>query len=484
MSSCTQCDRSLNTITLTQQLKPLVILIMGFMAVLLTNIGCGVSSPANQPVSSSQSASESSRSSLIAAGPMLGAGGMREIVIWLQTHNPSEVIIHYWPKSQREQGQYTAPLRTGGELGVTLKYTLSDLKPNTTYHYELKVNGKLARFPYTLQFKTQARWHRIAPPPNFSVAIGSCSYLNLDEDDSYGQATEIFHSIAKTQTDAMIWLGDMVYLKPEDWDSRAGIFRRYSAYRAHRDLQPLLASMHHYAIWDDHDYGPNDGDRSYPFKGSSLDAFKTFWGNPSFGLPELPGIFGRFSWSDVDFFLLDNRTYRAPNLAPNTKDKDYLGEAQLTWLLDSLSQSKATFKIIASGSQVLNPFSRFESYARHPYELQRLLNGIKRRKIEGVVFISGDRHHTELNWVNDDPQFYPLYDFTSSPITSRVASSSSHEANNPRRVPGTFVNQVNNFGVMRFLGEPKNRILMMETRDTTGKVLWTHEIKAKDLKIP
>ena len=31
---------------------------------------------------------------------------------------------------------------------------------------------------------------------------------------------------------------------------------------------------------------------------------------PSYGLPELPGVFGQFTWGDVDFFLTDNRYYR------------------------------------------------------------------------------------------------------------------------------------------------------------------------------
>ena len=157
----------------------------------------------------------------------------------------------------------------------------------------------------------------------------------------------------------MLWLGDNLYLRPEDWNSHEGIFRRYASSRSNPALQPLLGSVHHYATWDDHDYGPNDANRSYALKGSSLLAFKTFWANPSYGLPELPGVFGQFSWGDVDFFLLDDRTYRAPASTP--EPRPYLGQAQLTWLLESLSNSRAPFKVIASGSQVLSPYNRFES---------------------------------------------------------------------------------------------------------------------------
>ena len=224
------------------------------------------------------------------------------------------------------------------------------------------------------------------------MAIGSCAYFNLDEQDHYGGGYEIFEQIRQQSPDLMLWLGDNLYLGPEDWSSAEGIYRRYSAQRAHPSLQPLLASVHHYAIWDDHDYGPNDANRSYPLKGVSLDAFQRFWANPNYGLPDLPGIFGTFSWSDVDFFLLDDRTYRAPGNAPDSVDKPLLGRGQVQWLLDALAASRATFKVVAVGSQVLNPFDRFEGYAQHAKERDSLLKGIKDYGIEGVIFLSGDRH--------------------------------------------------------------------------------------------
>ena len=48
-------------------------------------------------------------------------------------------------------------------------------------------------------------------------------------------------------------------------------------------MQPLLARTHNYAIWDDHDFGPNDSDRSSAIKAITLEAFKDSWPNPSYG---------------------------------------------------------------------------------------------------------------------------------------------------------------------------------------------------------
>jgi alkaline phosphatase D len=421
---------------------------------------------------------------LLVAGPLLGFAGHHEVKIWLQTKEPAKIQIRYWPITNRRATQLSPIFHSNGQEVFTLQAILSPLKSGTRYGYQVILNDQIAPFPYQLQFQTQVVWKRLAPPPNFSFAMGSCAYLNTDPEDSYGHNPKIFERIRSMKPDFMLWLGDMVYLKSQDWSSRTGIFRRYSRYRAHPALQALYATVHHYAMWDDHDYGPNDGNRSYVHKQDSLDAFKTFWPNPSYGMPQTPGIFTTFSWSDVDFFVLDNRTYRADNLAPNDEHKDYLGTAQLQWLLDALSNSRATFKIIASGSQVLSPYARFESYARHSHELHSLLSSIKRYKIEGVVFVSGDRHHSELNRLDDDPHFYPLYDFTSSPLTSGLARSATDELKNPRRVKGTFVYQHHNFGVLKVSGAPKHRRLLMQNYTSDGKLLWEYQITEEELKIP
>lgn len=69
-----------------------------------------------------------------------------------------------------------------------------------------------------------------------------------------------------------------------------------------------LTATAHVAIWDDHDYGPNDADGAYPLKGASLALFKRYWANPSYGLPETPGVFGLAPYGYVDILLLDDQT--------------------------------------------------------------------------------------------------------------------------------------------------------------------------------
>jgi alkaline phosphatase D len=143
---------------------------------------------------------------------------------------------------------------------------------------------------------------------------------------------------------------------------------RYTHDRALKGLQPLLRKGRHYAIWDDHDYGPNDSNKSLILEDESLTLFKRYWVNPSFGLPELPGVFTVVSYGDADLFLLDDRYYRDGDTMPDRADKAMFGPRQIAWLEDALLNSPATFKIIVAGGQMLNDFDVFEGWNHFPAE--------------------------------------------------------------------------------------------------------------------
>jgi len=194
----------------------------------------------------------------------------------------------------------------------------------------------------------------------------------------------------------MFWLGDNTYYREPDWYSQAGMRHRYAHTRSLPELQALLGATHHYAIWDDHDYGPNDSDRSYRMKQTALRIFQDYWANPSYGIEGVPGVFMRFEWGDVEFFMLDDRYHRSPNSAPDNSKKTMFGAEQMRWLMESLANSKAPFKIIAGGNQMLNPMNPNEAFTNYRHEQQKFLQWLQAQKVSGVLFLSGDIHRTEL----------------------------------------------------------------------------------------
>jgi alkaline phosphatase D len=334
-------------------------------------------------------------------------------------------------------------------------------------------------------FQTQPHWRWRTDPPEFTIAFGSCAYFNDPVVDRpgrlYGGEYEIFLAIHRLRPDLMLWLGDNIYYVEPDWLTESGMRRRWRLSRQQPELQPLLASTHHYAIWDDHDYGPNDSDSSFRLKDVALRVFADYFPQVRYGLPDAPGCFYRFEWGDVEFFMLDDRTYRSPNKLAPSPDKRMLGKAQLEWLKNALKSSNATFKIIACGGQTINPMVYFEGFGLFPTEQQELFDFIVRERITGVVFLSGDRHMGELLKVQREG-CYPFYELTASPLTAGPANGHPDEANNPARVPGTWVRGQRHFGLIRVLGKRGERKLVLSLCDKDGKPLFEHTITESELR--
>lgn len=420
--------------------------------------------------------------SLVQSGPMVGYSAMREVGIWIQTKSEAEVLIKFWNINEPQKKYSTNSVKTTKDKAFTAKLIAQNLEPGQVYNYEVYVNNKKVSFTYELKFQTQKLWQWREDPPEFSFVTGSCFYVNEEQYDRpgkpYGSEYQIVESIYKSKPDFMLWLGDNYYLREADWDSWSGILHRITHTRSLPELQPLLGSVHHYAIWDDHDYGPNNSDRGLWNKNKTLEAFKLFWVNPSFGIDEGDGITTYFQWADVDFFLLDNRFFRAPNNL-NNEDKPLLGEEQLEWLIDNLVSSQAPFKVIAIGGQVLNPVSGrgIETYELFKKEKEKLFKLIDENRIEGVIFLSGDRHHSEISKLERE-NAYPIYEITSSSLTAGV--SPGKDEKNLFRI-GESIDQ-HNFAKVTVRGSRKNRELECNFYDVNGEFISGIKINENDLK--
>jgi len=295
----------------------------------------------------------------------------------------------------------------------------------------------------------------------------------------YGKSPSIFTKIVEQKPNFMVWGGDNIYLREPDWNTKTGVNHRYSEFKKLKELQPLWSSVHHYAIWDDHDFGPNDADRSFFGKKVTLDAFKNFWGNPNY-IFENEGITGTFTWEDCQFFLMDDRYFRAPNYLADSA-KDYYGEKQLNWLIDALSASNAPFKFVVTGGQVVNEAAVSENMSTYPVERKKLFDKLVANKISGVIFVSGDRHHTNLQKL-ERKGTYPLYDFTISPLTSSAGKPVEAEYKAKTIIEGTEVNNTQAFGIMEVSGKRTDRVLKINVFDANGEKKWDYTINAKDLR--
>jgi alkaline phosphatase D len=332
----------------------------------------------------------------------------------------------------------------------------------------------------TLSFSSQCFAQK-----NFSFLTGSCAYLSPNDGDTsfylYAGDTNIFYSMSKKQADFMLWLGDNWYLDYPEWETAEGMRKKARYARTVKTTQPIrVKGIPEYALWDDHDFGPNQSQQDFPLKHVSREIFMETWkDNPSFGEAN-QGVYTSFRKEDVRFILLDDRWWRDFDrlwdykfFKPNP-NKRMFGVQQMAWLKKQLTEdTAAAFKVIVNGSQMLNPWAKGDCLAHFPVEYQELLDFINRERIKGVLFLSGDTHFSEIIRL-DREQKYPLYDITVSPLTSTVSNPRGYERHNKFRVPGTLIEQ-QNFARFSVTGDMENRRLEVEFFDKYGRLLnqWT-----------
>jgi alkaline phosphatase D len=422
------------------------------------------------------------------SGPMPGFPSPLAAVIWLQADGDATATLEYWPDNNPALKQVSRPVQLEAATDFAARIGLNGLTPGTHYTCRAVIDGKPSPAGTEAHFQTVTVG--AATPPPVTLALGSCAYLpdplpfehwvfQAFLNGPWGDTYDIFDHMADKRPDMMVWLGDNLYLRPQDLGLPNGMARRYWLHRGHPALQSLLRHTQHVALWDDHDMGWNNSDRHFWGRQVTTDLFKRYWANPSYGTPTVPGIFSVVHLHDVDVFLLDDRTYRDADDAPNTPHKQMLGPGQLAWLQEALQQSTATFKLVANGSQVLNDDGTYEGWHHFPAERDRFMSWLAEKRIPGVLFLSGDRHHTVL-LKEDRPGLYPLYELTCSPLTSKP-STVLRPGTQQRMVPDTFVAQ-RNFGLITVDGVGAERQLLITICDHAGQPIWRRIIRSQDLK--
>jgi alkaline phosphatase D len=304
--------------------------------------------------------------------------------------------------------------------------------------------------------------------PLTRIAFGSCSRQDREQ--------PLWPFVRQNNPQLWIWLGDNIYGDTEDM---AVLKAKYDQQKSHPEYQNLRASAEIIGIWDDHDYGVNDGGKEYPMKKESQQLMLEFLDEPA----ESPrwkreGAYASYTYGpagkQTKVILLDARYFRDPlkkaaDGKANVPDEtgEILGDAQWKWLEAELTGSPAAVHLIASGIQIIPEEHIYEKWANFPTERRRLFDLIGKTGAPGVILLSGDRHIAEISKYEHPGISYPLYEVTASGLTH--ASTNNTSEPNRHRV-GNLVN-VLNFGLMEIdWSSPEPRILL-QVRGLENQVL-------------
>lgn len=334
-----------------------------------------------------------------------------------------------------------------------------------------------------------ARAEELRPKTVSRIAFGSCA--------EEGDPQTIWAPLTASKPDLFLFIGDTIYADTEDM----GVMKaKYDRFAKEPGYEKLVATCPILATWDDHDYGVNDGDASYPKKAEAaklmLDFFKVPADSPR---RQREGVYGAHRFGPegkrVQVILLDARSFKSkPKADPRSeeekkrlniigryigvddRDATVLGEGQWKWLDEQL-RKPADVRLLVSSIQVVADEKGIDSWGNFPLERKRLYKLIESTGAKGVLLVTGDVHFAEISRTDDGP--YPLYDFTSSGLT-HVSEPLAAAVNNFRVSDRAFVEL--NFGLIEIDWEAPVPTITMKACGDDGDVAFEKTIRLNELE--
>ncbi|MEN9783474.1 MAG: hypothetical protein RJA24_817 [Pseudomonadota bacterium] len=218
--------------------------------------------------------------------------------------------------------------------------------------------------------------------------------------------------------------------------------------------------------------------------------------NPIRILPDPSGahdrrIYRSIRWgAHAEIIMLDTRSYRDPRYRVDSTNlpKTMLGKEQKRWLLERLEKSDATWKIIVSsvplsieGGNERDPAGHWYRdgwaavQADNPYgyarELTEIVGHIRKLDTKNVLFITGDKHYSNLFAYDVDHDGKPdFHEANIGPLRAGVASGKAlvDPSLNPKQL-ATYAGR-DRFAYGRLQIDHSGR-LAVEIRDVEGRTV-------------
>ena len=325
------------------------------------------------------------------------------------------------------------------------------------------------------------------------IALGSCADEELPQ--------PIWKAIAAADPDIFLFMGDNIYV---DWldgqfvekVSPRMISDAYELLARHPDYSPFRRAVPILAVWDDHDYGKDDGGTEFEFKAQSKEMMLDFFGVAAGAeVRGRDGLYQAMTFGPqgrrVQIIMLDTRWFRssltptdewdAPGkeryLPSNDADEQIiLGDAQWVWLEQRLREP-ADLRLLVSSIQVISEGHGWERWGNHPAERQRFFELLRATKVENLVLLSGDRHVGGLYRLEGQTG-YPLYEITASSLNKSFAEGLTVPEYGPHQIGHLFGPE--HFELITIDWEKE--VLAIELKDIDGATVRALTLSLDDLR--
>jgi alkaline phosphatase D len=297
------------------------------------------------------------------------------------------------------------------------------------------------------------------------IAFGSCNKQELPQ--------PLWRKLLEEKPELFIWTGDVVYADTDDMGLMSQIYARQLAqpeYNLFLNSGAFVAG-----VYDDHDYGANDGGTEFKKKLDSQALFLDFVNEPSDSpRRKQAGIYTSYRFGPegkrLKVLLLDTR-YHRQKAGP---DSDILGAEQWAWLEGELRKNDAEVLLIVSSFQVL-PFEHdFEKWGNFPKARERLLALLDKSPVRHLALLSGDRHFAELSRLRL-PSGRDILEVTSSGMTHSYQDYSPKRNTNTLRV-GEVWSRLN-YGWIEIVWDEPTPHLTIQVRDINKRAVLEERLK-------
>jgi hypothetical protein len=307
------------------------------------------------------------------------------------------------------------------------------------------------------------------------LAVVSCM------SDYFSQHFKIWEKLAEKKPEYLLMIGDNVYADVSGGNTSKAtnpeiIWNRYVDARLSYPLffQQKLIPTH--ALWDDHDYGENDANSTFKHSEASREIFEAFFAQDLSDDDWFRsyGVGGMLTLGDYNLYFLDGRSFRSPD-----KEGSHLGLDQTAWFYAKL-RKESNPSLIIKGDQFFGGYQPRESFeGNHPLDFQQFVNELRQIPTP-FVFISGDRHLSEIMQFPRSLFGKPSFEITSSPLHARTFNNP--EDKNPWRV---VIQQGRvNFTMIENEARDNHWFMNVKTFDEDGLELYGRELAVyiKDLQ--
>lgn len=317
---------------------------------------------------------------VVTHGPMVGHVTHRTARIWVCADGACDFQVRVVPE-QGSDAALSETVRLVEEGNFCGSVQVEGLVPKTTYRYRVILDGAEQTPPVVQSFTA-------FPPPGERGVVR----IGFGHSLIGPGAQTTWRAVAAKKPDLFILMGDNIYSNSTVPSKQR---RMYLKFRADPHFRAFGATTPIYAVWDDHDYGINNSDRTQLGKERSLKTFNEIWPNPPSQAVQTPGIWTRFTVGQAEFFLLDVRYHRSPNTDPDGPDKTMLGKEQREWFVKALAASDAVFKFPVSGSSWnCGGVEAWNHAFLHEYDA--ILAQVRANRVAGIILLGGDQHYCKI----------------------------------------------------------------------------------------